>query len=164
MDLNSRAFTEAVKALNDVGLLDPQKLAVRPVSSLKDIAELAIDGWEHQISKDQMLTWLKMERNKAIPKHQMLQEESTKYEELHRYRLNLEGTKIGSEKSDIRKPSEMPRTKDGASSGSRLDWPILKGPTDPCPRPEIGRRSKQSKMGHSVPESSHRRRLGPAGG
>ena len=63
MDFNSRAFTEAVKALNDVGLLDPQKLAVTPVSSLKDIAELAIDGWEHQISKEQMLTWLKLERN-----------------------------------------------------------------------------------------------------
>ena len=47
MDLNSRAFTEAVKALNDVGLLDPQKLAVTPVSSLPNIADLATEGWKH---------------------------------------------------------------------------------------------------------------------
>ena len=90
MDLNSRAFTEAVKALNDVGLLDPQKLAVTPVSSLPDIAGLAIEGWEHNISKDEMTAWLTMERRKAIPQHQMLQEEATKYEQLHHYRLNLE--------------------------------------------------------------------------
>ena len=93
MDLNSRAFTEAVKSLSDVGLLDPQKLAVTPVSSLPEIAALAVEGWTHKISKEEMLTWLTMERNKAIPRRQMMQDEITKYEELHRYRLSLEGTK-----------------------------------------------------------------------
>ena len=72
MDSNSRAFTEAVKSLSDVGLLDPQKLAVTPVSSLPEIAALAIEGWEHKISKEEMIAWLTMERNKAIPKHQMM--------------------------------------------------------------------------------------------
>ena len=93
MDFNSRAFAAAVKTLNDVGLLDPQKLAVTPVSSLPDIAELAISGWEHKIPKERMIAWLTMERNKAIPTYQMMQEESANYANLHRYRLRLEGKK-----------------------------------------------------------------------
>ena len=93
MDLESQAFVDAEESLRAVGLLDPQRLAVTPESSLPDIASLAVQGKEATLSKKDMLAWLTAERYKAIPQHQMLQVEKMKCDDLHSYRLSLEEKK-----------------------------------------------------------------------
>ena len=93
MDLESQAFVDAKESLRAGGLLDPQRLAVTPQSSLPDIASLAVQGKEATLSKKDMLAWLTAERYKAIPQHQMLQVEKMKYDDLHSYRLSLEEKK-----------------------------------------------------------------------
>ena len=89
MDLKSQAFVDAKESLRAVGLLDPQRLAVTPESSLPDIASLAVQGKEATLSKKDMLAWLAAERHKAIPQRQMLQEEQLKYDDMHSYRFSF---------------------------------------------------------------------------
>ena len=54
MGLKSQAFVDAKESLRAVGLLDPQRLAVTPESSLPDIASLAVQGKEATLSKDML--------------------------------------------------------------------------------------------------------------
>ena len=93
MGLKSQAFVDARGLFRAVGLLDPQRLAVTPESSLPEIANLAAHGKEATLSQEDMLAWLTAERYKAIPQHQMLQVEKMKYDDLHSYRLSLEEKK-----------------------------------------------------------------------
>ena len=101
MDLESQAFVDAKESLRAVGLLDPQRLAVTPESSLPDIASLAVQGKEATLSKKDMLAWLTAERYKAIPQHQMLHVEKTKYDSLHSYRFSLEETNAMASPTDL---------------------------------------------------------------
>ena len=67
MDLKSQTFVDARESLRAVGLLDPQRLAVTPESSLPEITNLAVQGNEATLSQEDMLGWLTAERYKAIP-------------------------------------------------------------------------------------------------